>query len=176
MGIGTALMPRLGVRPLMTASYLGAAIGLLLESQIHAGSSYLGGVLPGMLVLALSFGLGFAPAMNAALHGVTGQDSSLASGMQGTMQQVGGALGLSCLVALAFRHAAGQISHGTPAAVAAAHGYALAFRVGAVLLVLTAALVLVLLERVNTEARNPLAETGLDASRTAGGVPSPARA
>jgi hypothetical protein len=52
------------------------------------------------------------------------------------MQQVGGALGLACLVTLALRHAAGQVTHGVPAAVAAAHGYALSFRIGAVLLVI----------------------------------------
>jgi EmrB/QacA subfamily drug resistance transporter len=162
MGIGTALMPRLGVRPLMAASYFGAAAGLLITSQVHAESSYLGGVLPGMAVLAVSFGLGFAPAMNAALHRVTGQDSSLASGVQGTMQQIGGALGLACLVTLALRHTAGQIAHGVPAAVAAAHGYALAFRIGAGLLVIGGLLVLALLERVSTTLRNPLAETGPD--------------
>lgn len=159
MGIGTALMPRLGVRPLMSVSYFGAAVGLLMSSQLHVGSSYFGGVLPGMVVLALSFGLGFAPAMNAALHRVTGQDSSLASGVQGTMQQVGSALGLACLVTLALRHAATQVRHGVPAGVAAAHGYALAFRIGAALLVLGGLLVMALLERVSTEMRNPLAET-----------------
>ena len=74
MGIGTALMPRLGVKPVWAVSYFGAALGLFLNSQVHPGSSYFGGVLPGMVVLALSFGLGFAPAMNAALHRVTGQD------------------------------------------------------------------------------------------------------
>ena len=162
MGIGTALMPRLGVRPLMGASYFGAAVGLLITSQVHVDSSYFGGVLPGMVVLAVSFGLGFAPAMNAALHQVTGQDSSLASGVQGTMQQIGGALGLACLVTLALRHTAGQIAHGVPAAVAAAHGYALAFRIGAVLLVIGGLLVLLVLERVSTTIRNPLAETSPD--------------
>jgi EmrB/QacA subfamily drug resistance transporter len=159
MGIGTALMPRLGVRPLMSVSYFGAAVGLLMSSQLHVGSSYFGGVLPGMVVLAVSFGLGFAPAMNAALHQVTGQDSSLASGVQGAMQQVGSALGLACLVTLALRHAATQVRHGVPAGVAAAHGYALAFRIGAALLVLGGLLVIALLERVSTEMRNPLAET-----------------
>ena len=162
MGIGTALMPRLGVKPLMCGSYLGAAAGLLFASQVHVGSSYFGGVLPGMAVLAVSFGLGFAPAMNAALHQVTGQDSSLASGVQGTMQQIGGALGLACLVTLALRHTAGQIAHGVPAAVAAAHGYALSFQIGASLLVIGGLLVLVLLERVSTTVRNPLAETSTD--------------
>jgi hypothetical protein len=158
MAIGTALMPRLGVRPLMSASYFGAAVGLLITTQVHVGSSYLGGVLPGMVVLAVAFGLGFAPTMNAALHGVTGQDSSLASGVQGTMQQVGGALGIACLVTLALRHTASQVSHGVAPSVAAAHGYVIAFRIGAAVLTIAGVLVLVLLERVSSKMRDPLAE------------------
>jgi hypothetical protein len=162
MGLGTALMPRLGVRWLMSASYFGAAIGLLVASRVHVGSSYLGGVLPGMIVLAVSFGLGFAPAMNAALHQVTGQEASLASGVQGMTQQVGGALGLACLVALALRHAASEVGRGIPAGVAAAHGYTLSFRIGAGLLVAGGLLVLALLQRVSTEMRTPLAEAAPD--------------
>jgi hypothetical protein len=159
MGVGTALMPRIGVRPLMAASYLGAAAGMLITSRLTVDSSYLGGVLPGMVVLAFFFGLGFAPAMNAALHQVTGQDAGLASGVQGAMQQVGGALGLACLVTLALRHAATQVIHGADPRVAAAHGYVTAFRIGAALLAIGGVLVLVLLERVSTRARNPLAES-----------------
>ena len=60
---------------------------------------------------------------------------------------------------LALRHAASQVAHGVGPRVAAAHGYVLAFRIGAALLVVGAVLVLVLLERVGTEVRNPLAET-----------------
>jgi EmrB/QacA subfamily drug resistance transporter len=176
MGIGTALMPRLGVRLVWCTSYFGAALGLLLNSQVHPGSSYVGGVLPGMVVLAVSFGLGFAPAMNAALHRVTGQDSSLASGVQGTMQQVGGALGLAGLATLALRHAATQVSHGVEPKLAAVHGYVLAFRIGAAMLVIGGVLVLVLLERVSTEARNPLAETGIEPSVTSDALASPAGA
>jgi EmrB/QacA subfamily drug resistance transporter len=158
MGIGTALMPRLGVRPLISLSFLGGAAGLLITSQIQVGSSYIGGVLPGMVVIAVSFGLGFAPIMNAALHRVTGQDSSLASGLQGSVQQIGGALGLAGVVTLALRHAVSQVRHGVLPSVAAAHSYALAFRIGALLLVVASVIVLALLERVSTEMRNPLAE------------------
>jgi hypothetical protein len=166
------------VRLVWVVSYFGAAVGLLMNSQVHPGSSYFGGVLPGMVVLALSFGLGFAPAMNAALHRVTGQDSSLASGVQGTMQQVGGALGLAGLATLALRHAASQARHGVAPKLAAVHGYALAFRIGAAMLVIGGVLVLVLLERVSTEARNPLAETGIEPSVASSveALASPARA
>jgi EmrB/QacA subfamily drug resistance transporter len=162
MGIGTALMSRAGTKPLIVVSFFGAAAGLLITSQVQVGSSYLSGVLPGMVALAVFCGLSFAPLMNAALHETTGQDSSLASGVQNTMQQLGGALGLACLVTLALRHVAGQIDHGVPAGIAAAHGYAIAFRIGAGLLTLGGLLALVALERVSTRMRNPLTETAAD--------------
>jgi len=116
IGLGTALMPRLGVKPLMAAGYLGAAVGLFLTSGIHVGASYPAEILPGMMVLGLFCGIVFPAAGNASLHDVTGQDSSLASGVQSAMQQVGGALGLSILVTLALRHAAGQSHRGVGSA------------------------------------------------------------
>ncbi len=89
---------------------------------------------------------------------MTGQDSSLASGVQSAMQQVGGAIGLSCLVTIGLRHAAGQIADGVVPAVASTEGYALAFRIGAVLLTVGGVLVMVLLERVSATPRNVQAE------------------
>ena len=162
MGIGTGLMPRVGVKALVVVSFLGSAVGMLLSSRIHVGSSYAGGVLPGMVALAVFSGIGFAPILNAALHQVTGQDSSLASAVQNTAQQVGAGLGLACLVTLALRRVAGDIGHGVPAGVAAAHGYAAALRIGAALLALGGVIALALLERVSREMRNPLVEAGLE--------------
>jgi hypothetical protein len=56
------------------------------------------------------------------------------------------------------------VSHGVAPRTAAVPGYVLAFRIGAALLVIGGVLVLVLLERVSTEARNPLAEVAVEAS------------
>jgi EmrB/QacA subfamily drug resistance transporter len=158
IGVGTALMPRLGVKPLLATGYFGCALGLYLTSGLSVESTYTGGILPGMMVLGFFSGISFPAVGNAALHEVTGQDSSLASGVQSAMQQVGGALGLSCLVTLALRHAAGQISRGVDAAVASTHGYALAWQVGAVLLMIGGVLVLALFERVAAVPRSPEAE------------------
>ena len=148
IGLGTGLMPRFGVKPLLTAGFIGCAAGLLLSSGIAVHSTYAGSVLPGMIVLGFFSGISFPAIGNASLHGVTGQDSSLASGVQNAMQQVGGAIGLSCLVTLALRYAAGQVHDGVAPAVAATHGYALAFRIGAVLLVIGGVLMFALLEHV----------------------------
>jgi MFS family permease len=158
IGIGTALMPRLGVKPLLATGYFGCALGLYLTSGLSVGSSYAGGILPGMMVLGFFSGISFPAVGNAALHEVTGQDSSLASGVQSAMQQVGGAIGLSCLVTLALRHAGGQIHHGVLPAVARTNGYVLAWRIGAVMLMIGGILVLALLERVLATPRSPEAE------------------
>ena len=148
IGLGTGLMPRVGVRPLLGVGFIGSAVGLALSSGIAPGSGYAGTVLPGMLVLALASGVSFPAIGNAALHQVTGQDASLASGVQSAVQQVGGALGLSGLVALAVRHAADLARGGDNPAVATTSGYALAFRIGAVLLAVGGILSTILLERV----------------------------
>ena len=158
IGLGTGLMPRLGVKPLLCAGFAGAAAGLLVASTIHVGVSYAAGVLPGMLLLGVSSGLVMPSAANAALHGVTGQDSSLASGVQTTVQQIGGALGLACLVTLALGHAASEVAHGAAPAVAATGGYALAFKIAAALLLVGGVLVMLLLEEVAAQPRNPAAE------------------
>jgi hypothetical protein len=158
IGLGTAVMPRLGVKPLLAAGFFGCAVGLWLTSGLSVGSTYWDGIFPGMVVLGFFSGVSFPAIGNACLHEVTGQDSSLASGVQNAMQQVGGAIGLSCLVTLALRHAAGQIHDGVAAGVAATHGYVLAWRVGAVLLSIGGVLVLALLEHVLATPRNPEAE------------------
>jgi MFS family permease len=160
--VSTALMPRLGVKPLLCVGFLGAAAGLLMTSWIHVGTSYAGGVLPGMIVLGVFSGLTFPAGVNAALHQVTGQDSSLASGVQSATQAIGGALGLAFMVTLALRHAAGQIRHGVLPGVAATHGYVLSFRIGAALLAAGGVFVLVLLEHVTAQPHSPVAELSPD--------------
>jgi EmrB/QacA subfamily drug resistance transporter len=162
IGIGTALMPKIGVKPVFAGGFVLSAIGLFVTSGIDVTSSYLGGVMPGMIVLGLGSGLCFPAIGNASLHEVTGQDSSLASGVQSAMQQVGGALGLSVLVTLGLRHAAGQIHDGVSRGVAVTHGYVLAFRVGSVLLLIGGILILLLLEQVIATPRTAGADVEPD--------------
>jgi EmrB/QacA subfamily drug resistance transporter len=173
IGVGTALMPRLGVKPLLGAGFFGCAVGLLLTSGIDVHSTYASGILPGMIALGFFSGISFPAIGNAALHEVTGQDSSLASGVQNAMQQVGGAIGLSCLVTFALRHATSLIHDGTAPAVAATRGYALSWRIGAVLLAIGGVLVLALLEHVVATPRNPEAEALDRSTRPSAQAPVP---
>lgn len=158
IAIATALMPRLGVKPVLATGFFGVALGLALTSTIGVDTSYAGHVLPGMIVLGFSSGISFPGFGNASLHEVTGQDSSLASGVQNAMQQIGGALGLATLATLAIRHAEGLIEDGVAPALAAVEGSQLAFRVGVGMCIIGGILVIALLEHVIAEPRNPLAE------------------
>ncbi|NUS45663.1 MAG: MFS transporter [Mycobacteriaceae bacterium] len=159
IGAGTALTPRLGVRTIATAGFCGAGLGLLVTAAlIDTSAHYLTGVLPGMVVFGLCAGATMPAATNAALHGVTGQDAGLASGVQSTMQQIGGALGLAVLVPLAVRHAHHLIAHGEAARTAVTAGYITAFRVSAALMILGGLVVLALFERVDPVLRDPAVE------------------
>jgi predicted MFS family arabinose efflux permease len=147
IGLSTALMPRVGVKPVMAIGFTLAGVGLLLLSTITPDGGYTTGLLPGLLVMALGAGLAFPGFSNAALHQVSGEDAGLASGVQSAVQQVGGAFGLALLTTVALRHIRHAVTQGTTLATAATDGYALAFLVGGILLLIGATLVLILLER-----------------------------
>jgi hypothetical protein len=155
IGLGTALMPKLGVRPILTAGFFGGAVGLWLTSDITVNTHYYSGIVPAMAILGLFSGMCFPAIGNASLHQVTGQDSSLASGVQNAVQQIGGALGLAVLVTIALRRTASQIHRGVNAAVAQTHGYVLAYRIAGTLIAIGGVLVLILLEKVDATPRQP---------------------
>jgi EmrB/QacA subfamily drug resistance transporter len=162
MGVSTALMPRIGVKAMLAIGLLGSAGGLLAASYIHVTSSYPSAILPGIVLFGVFSGICYPGLINGALHQVTGQDSGLASGVQTAFQQIGTAIGLATLVTLALRYAGDRIRIGVSPGIAQTDGYAAAFRVGAVVLVAAAVLVLALLERVAAKPRTALAEVSTD--------------
>jgi MFS family permease len=112
-------------------------------------SSYAGGVLPALLIMGLGFGTIFAPAINTATAGVPRQDSGVASALVNTMQQVGGSIGISILSTIAASATTSYLiayHTGSQApAIAATHGYTLAFTISAALLGLGAILAILML-------------------------------
>jgi MFS family permease len=106
-------------------------------------------VLPALLIMGLGFGMIFASAVNSATAGVPRQDSGVASALVNTMQQVGGSIGISILSTIAASATTSYlIAHHTgpqAPAVAATHGYTLAFTISAALLGLGAILAILML-------------------------------
>jgi hypothetical protein len=99
--IGTRLMTRIPPRFLMGPGFLVAGIGMMLLTQLEVGTSYVGVILPGELLLGLGMGTAFMPAMALATYGIEPRDAGVASAMVNTSQQVGGAIGTALLNTLA---------------------------------------------------------------------------
>lgn len=160
IGVGTGMMAKLGVKPMLVTGFLIAAAGLGLTAlSLDPSTSYASGILPGMLLFGLASGLVVPAIANAALHEVTGQDASLGSGVQQAVQQVGSALGLAVLVTLALRHAHANTPAGDqPSAAALTDGYSLALGTATIIMIVCAVLVGVLLQKVAGQPRSPLME------------------
>ena len=101
----TLLLPRIGPRPLVAPGMLIAAAGMALLTQLGVHSTYVGGVLPGLVIAGFGLGTVLAPTLNIATAGIESGDSGVASALANTMQQVGGSLGIALLATLGARAA-----------------------------------------------------------------------
>ncbi|MDR2983796.1 MAG: MFS transporter [Nocardiopsaceae bacterium] len=153
----------LGPRVLIATGLLLAAGGMGLLTQITVTSSYSSDVLPALIVIGLGLGLIFAKGINTATTGVARQDSGVASALVNTMQQVGGSIGTSALSTIALSATATYLiaHHTSPLApaIAATHGYTVAFWVSTGLLGLGFILTVVLLPSRRQPARDVSAAT-----------------
>jgi EmrB/QacA subfamily drug resistance transporter len=106
--ITARLMGRFGARPLIAGGLLVLAAGLLWLSAVEPTGTFLIDVLPASLVAALGMSLAYIPAMMAAMSGAPQEQAGLASGIVNTTYNVGSALGLAALTALAMSQGAGE--------------------------------------------------------------------
>jgi EmrB/QacA subfamily drug resistance transporter len=131
-GISSQLFARIGTKPVIVAGTLVAAGGLYWLSLIPVDGSYVSDILPGLVVAALGLGAVFVGATTAANAGVGEDRAGLAAGLLNTGQQLGAALGLAILSALATAHTNSLLHAGhDTVAQAATHGYQRALLAGA---------------------------------------------
>ena len=160
-GIAQQLVKRLGARTTATIGMLIAAIGLWWMSNASVGGSYLSDVLPAIIPMSVGMGLTFVPVTLIATTGVAEADAGLASGLFNTAQQVGGALGLAVLSTLAADKTtstlAGVGHRPTPADTAAAlvDGFNVAFIAAAILVAVSAVLLLVAVRKRDVAGMDP---------------------
>ncbi|UYQ60617.1 MFS transporter [Streptomyces peucetius] len=109
--ITARLLGRFGAKPLIAGGLLVLAAGLLWLSAVEPTGTFLVDVLPASLVAALGMSLAYIPAMMAAMSGAPQEQAGLASGIVNTTYNVGSALGLAALTAVAMSQGAGELGN-----------------------------------------------------------------
>ncbi len=131
-GISSQLFRRISTKPVVVLGTLIAAGGLYWLSRVPVEGSYLSDILPGLLTVSVGMGGVFTGLTTAANAGVDADKAGLAAGLLNTGQQLGAALGLAILSALATAHTTSLLHAGQNSlAQAATGGYQRALLVGA---------------------------------------------
>lgn len=103
------LVTRMGARvPLIAGLTVGAG-GMLLLSRMAADGSYWTHVLPALLAIAVGSALTYVPTYIAATSQVGADDQGAASGLVSTSQELGPAVGLASIAAVAASFATGSV-------------------------------------------------------------------
>jgi EmrB/QacA subfamily drug resistance transporter len=144
-GIASQMVTRIGFKPTLITGMLLITGALLWFSQVSApGGSYLGDVLFPSLLAAVGLGFAFVSVTIGAVAGTNDENAGLASGLINTSQQVGGALGLAILAAVA--NASTDNAVGVGRVVALNDGFRDAFLVGSFFALAGAILAAVLID------------------------------
>jgi MFS family permease len=138
--ITSQLITRIGTRPVVVAGCLIAATGIFLVSRVPIQGSYVSDLLPGFLVMSLGAGSVFVSIAAAANAGVPPDKAGLAAGLLNSSQQVGSALGLAILSAVAITRTNALIAGHASHVVAADAGYHRALLAGGILMAAAAAI------------------------------------
>jgi EmrB/QacA subfamily drug resistance transporter len=134
--ISSQLFTRIGTKPVVVLGAATAAGGLYWLSRIPVDGSYVSDILPGLLVVSIGMGGVFTGLTTAANAGVDQDKAGLAAGLLNTGQQLGAALGLAILSAIATAHTKSLVVGGHDSlAQAATGGYQRALLVGAFIVV-----------------------------------------
>ena len=94
------LVDRIGPRLPMSVGPLGIAAGLALLSQVQAGSTYLGSVLPGLLVFGLGLTLTVAPLTATVLAAAPERHAGIASGVNNAISRGAGLVAIAMIPGL----------------------------------------------------------------------------
>jgi EmrB/QacA subfamily drug resistance transporter len=133
--VATLVQPRVsgrfGPRSTLVAGLVLVVTGLALLGRVSAGGGYWSGLFPSVLLFAVGGGLTLPSMMVVAMSAATPRTMGLTSGLLNTSQQVGGAVGLAALSAVAAATTDGALDAGAAPGPALVAGYALAWTLAA---------------------------------------------
>jgi EmrB/QacA subfamily drug resistance transporter len=137
--VAQAIVARFGVRATLAAGLIASAASLAWLTRLPVDGHYFWDLFPAFVVGGAGLGLSFVPVTIASLAGVQRADAGVASGLVNTSRQIGGAIGIAAVSAIAAT-AAGNYADAH--SVAASSGAALDHGFQTALYVLTGLLLL----------------------------------
>jgi MFS family permease len=99
--VAQAIVGRVGVRPALTAGLLASAVSVAWLTRLPVHGHYFWDLFPAFVLGGAGMGLSFVPVTIASLTGVQRADAGVASGLINTSRQIGGAIGLAAVSAVA---------------------------------------------------------------------------
>ncbi|HSC74382.1 MAG TPA: DHA2 family efflux MFS transporter permease subunit [Gaiellaceae bacterium] len=122
--VAQAIVGRLGVRPTLTLGLLLSAISVAALTRLPVDGHYFWDLFPWFVLGGAGMGMSFVPVTIASLTGVERSDAGVASGLINTSRQIGGAVGIAALSAIAATSTRNYAdAHSVSSTVALAHGF-----------------------------------------------------
>ena len=121
--VAQVVVGRIGVRPALTAGLLVSALSIAWLTRLPVHGHYFWDLFPAFVLGGAGMGLSFVPVTIASLTGVERSDAGVASGLVNTSRQIGGAIGLAAVSAIAANSTNGYAR--THANVSASSAFAL---------------------------------------------------
>ncbi|MBF6084559.1 multidrug efflux MFS transporter [Nocardia cyriacigeorgica] len=107
--IAPRAMQRFGAKPMIVTGLLILGVGLAIMSLVRPTGNFWVDVLPASLVAAGGMSLAFIPSLGTAISAARPEEGGLASGIVNVSYQVGSAIGLAAMTALAAAFGADQL-------------------------------------------------------------------
>jgi Putative auto-transporter adhesin, head GIN domain len=128
---GQALASTVGLRTVAAVGFALTGLGCLLLTSVSVGGTYLGDIFFGLLAFGPGLGAAYVAGSIGSLAGVAEADAGLASGLNNSAFQIGGAIGVAVVssVAVSQAHGAdplGALTNGLQSAFASAIAFAAA--------------------------------------------------
>src|ERR1700728_1908816 len=128
------LIARHGYRRYLILGPALVAAGMAWVCFLPVHGNYFLHLLPALLVMPVGFGMSYPSAYAAATAGVPARQAGLASGLINTAQQIGGAVGLAVISAVAASYTASLTRDSGPQALTSGYDLAMAVAAGLTLL------------------------------------------
>lgn len=152
IGASSKLIRRLGLKHSLAAGLglLAVAMLMFVATPSATDGSFITHVLPASLVAAGGMSLAYIPALMSAVSHARKEEAGLASGIVNTSYQIGSALGLAIVVAIASAQTLLDENNGVGSIDALNNGYHLAFTIAAIVAAIAAIVAYVAIREANS--------------------------